>query len=119
MIRKVMLAGQSLNPVHDQMGFILRESREEMMFNLIVKITHPPVDERRWFDVSSVAQSILDPVGCFLRDGQVGVAESKVSEHVIRSEPVHEEEEEKVRDAEVGDDPVETHHSKVQVVALF
>jgi len=68
---------------------ILRHGGEKMVFNLEVKVGHPPVDERSMADIHSVVRSIGDPVDViiFSNGGQVGVRDCKVGENVSCANP--------------------------------
>lgn len=63
-ILKVVLFQKGLHSWRNHRMTELRHGREQVVFDLEVEVTHPPVDEleRSWLDVHRVDGSVADPV---------------------------------------------------------
>lgn len=63
---------------------VLRHGREQVVFDLEVEISHPPVAQPAGGDVDGVDGAVLEPVSVLvlLSDGQMGVREGEVEEDV-------------------------------------
>jgi len=77
-----MLLRESSHPVVNPGMSELGHGWEQMMFDLVVQITHPPVAPRSLLNIRSVKESILHPMGWLLGHRQVAVGECKVPEEI-------------------------------------
>lgn len=67
---------------------VLGHGREQVVFNLEVEVTHPPVGEPMRGDVDGVVSSVLSPVDVLIlvENGKVCVREGKVGEDIGTTE---------------------------------
>ena len=77
-ILQSMFLQQSSNPSTDERMSELRHGRKQMMFNLIIQITHPPIHEFQWSGrhVHRVNGRIPHPIHLFVvlfNRGQMGM----------------------------------------------
>ncbi len=77
-----MFLCQSSYAAHNLRMPELRHCWEEMMFNLVVEVGHPPVTPERGLDVHCVEEGVLDPVKGTRCHGEMRVGEGKVPENV-------------------------------------
>jgi len=78
----VVFDSQCFDSVPNQRMSELRHRREQMMFNLIVEICHPPVTPPGLFDVERMKKGILNPVEWTLSDGKMSVGEREVAKDI-------------------------------------
>lgn len=85
-----MLLEESLDTRRHLWEAELRHSREEVVLDLEVEVSHNPVDSKVGLHVERMLGSILDPVDVLigLGHGQVSVGHGEVREDVVRANRV-------------------------------
>mmetsp|Transcript_21482 Transcript_21482/g.52457 ORF Transcript_21482/g.52457 Transcript_21482/m.52457 type:complete len:470 (-) Transcript_21482:25-1434(-) len=94
----------------------LRHGREQVVFDLVVEVAHPPVAPPRALDVDGVVRRVLDPVRVRVGGGHraVRVREREVEEDVRAAAPRHEQELRRREERE--DEHVAQRHARELVV---
>jgi len=96
----------------------LRHAGEQVVFDLVVQIRHPPVDPECRFEVHRVFSRVAHPVDVFFRfqDGEMRVAHREVGEDISGSYPgVSDVEQDDAANREVGEGQVKQSISEPEV----